>query len=140
MATRTPWRFRDSVLSEVYFLPVNPTADSGSFGIKKNTKYQSAASNYVDSSNVLRIEDTVAQDAPTEQPTFSYTGFIYTKDQLDQFDYWFDKNYPWYMRDDLGREHLIYPESFSVTRVRSAKYRFKHSYTFTGVVLEEVSD
>lgn len=139
MAVRIPWRFRDAVLSEVYFLPVNPTADSGSHGIKKNVKYQVAASNYVDDSNILRIGDTVAMDGASEQPTFSYTGSLYTKDQLDQFNYWFDKNYPWYMRDDLHREFLIYPETFDVTRVRSQQYRWKHSYTFTGVVLKEVS-
>lgn len=136
---RIPWRFRDTVLSESYFLPVNPTADSGSFALKKNTRYQVSASNYVDTTNVLRIGDTVAQDAPSEQERFSYTGSLYTKEQIEAFEYWFNKNYPWYMRDDLMREHLIYPEQLTLERARSHQYRWKHTYTFTGLVLMEVS-
>lgn len=139
MGNRVAWRFRDAVLSEVYFLPVNPSADSGSHAINKNVRYQAAASTYIDSTNLLRVGNTVAQDAPDEQETFTYTGTVYTKDQFDQMLYWFEKNYPWFLRDDLLREFLIYPESYDVTRVRSSKFRWKHSYSLTGIVLREVS-
>lgn len=136
--SRVAWRFTDPVTSDEYFLPVNPKADSGSHAIVKNVRYQASASTYTDNGNNIRVNDTVAQSAPFEQEAFFYTGFTYTKAQLDAMKLWTEKNYPWQMRDDLGREFMIYVETFNIERVRSRSYRWKHSYTFTGIVLEEI--
>lgn len=136
--SRIAWRFYDPVTFEEYFLPVNPREDSGSFSISKGTKYEVATSTYVDNSNTLRVNDTVIQDSPSEQEGFAYSGTIYTKDQYDAFTLWFDKDYPWQIRDDLGREILVIVDKFSTDRIRSNKFRWKHGYNFSGIILEEI--
>lgn len=138
MSTRIAWRFFDPTNSETLFLSINPETDSGSHAIIKNTKYEVAVSNYIDNSNTPRVGDTIVQDAPSEQETLSYTGKVYTKEQYDQLVYWFAKDHPWQLRDDLGREFLVYITNFKPERMRSAQYRWKHSYTFSGIVLEEI--
>lgn len=140
MATRIAWKFTDDVLTTEWFLPVNPTADAGSHAITKTVRYSVTASNYLDNSNTLRIGDTVAQDASSEVERFSYTGTVYKKDQLANFRLWCNKDYPWTLRDDLGRVFLIYVENFSTERVRSVKFPWKHTYSFSGVVLEEIEE
>lgn len=142
MAGRIPWVFveptasEDSPKTELYFLPVNPTEDSGSHGIDKATKYEAAASIYVDTSNTLRINDTVIQDAPSQQETFAYTGTVYMKEQYDLFLHWFNKPDPWILRDDLGRTFFVIVDKYSTERVRSRKFPWKHTYSFSGIVLE----
>jgi hypothetical protein len=138
MAIRTPWRFYDPRTTEEVFLSINPEADSGSHAIVKNTKYEVAVSNYIDDTNTRRAGDTVVQDAASEQETMNYTGKVYTKPQYDVLVEWFGKNYAWNLRDDLGREFLIYVITFKTDRMRSATYRWKHSYTMNAIVLEEI--
>lgn len=135
---RTPWRFHDPRTSENYFLPVNPNEDQGGHGINKVTKYEAAASTYQDELGEIRVNDVVMAGAPDDVVPFSYSGFIYTKDQYDGLVNWFAKDYPWEIRDDLGREFLIYVDKFSKERVRSRQYRWKHSYQFSGIVLQEL--
>ena len=138
MPGRVAWKLSDPVTFDEYFLPVNPLTDNGSHGVQKVTKYAEALSTYVDSNTILRINDTVIQDSPDELPVASYAGTIYTKDQLDKFKEWFSKDYPIQYRDDLGREYLVLVVKFSKERVRSAKFRFKHSYSLDMLVLEEL--
>lgn len=144
MAARIPWKFELSTVTDSsdkmqrYFLPVNPTEDSGSHGIDKATKYEVAASTYLDTSNTLRIEDTVIQDAPSQQEAFAYTGTVYTKEQYDLFIYWFNKPDPWILRDDLYRTFIVIVDKYSTERVSSRKFPWKHTYSFSGIVLEEV--
>lgn len=140
MATRIAWKFTDDVLATEWFLPVNPNADAGSHGITKSNSYSGSVSNYVDNSNTLRVGDTVAHDAPNDIERFSYKGTVYKKDQLDNFRLWCRKDYPWKLRDDLGRVFLIYVEDFSTDRVRSVKFPWKHNYSFSGIVLEEIEE
>lgn len=135
---RIAWRFYDPQSTEEYFLPVNPSEDTGSFTISKTTKYESAISTYRDNNNELRVDDTVIQDAPNEQQPFAYRGTVYTKNQYDQLILWLDKNYAWQLRDDLGREILVLVDKYSMERVRSAKFRWKHEYNFSGIILEEI--
>jgi len=144
MAARIPWTlfdsraFFDPTLGEAnYIFPVNPSADTGGHGISKSTRYEAAASTYVDTSGTLRVDATVIQDAPDEQQTFSYTGNIYTEQQYKDFVKWFSKPYSLFLTDDLGRFLQIYVVNFSTERVRSAKYPWKHSYSFSGFVITE---
>lgn len=138
MPRRIPWRFRDPQSGETYHLPVNPLTDGGSHGVSKQTKYESAISTYRSVSNYDRADDMVIQDSPNEVERFSYSGTLYTKDEYDKFAYWFQKTHPWELRDDLGREFLVYPEAFTPSRQRSAKFRWKHTYDITGLVLREL--
>ncbi|RTK93388.1 hypothetical protein EKI60_05990 [Candidatus Saccharibacteria bacterium] len=139
MSKRIPWRSVDPVTLDEYFWPVNPSSDAGSFDVTKTVKYAAALSTYKSSGGDLRVNDTVLATSPDSQPVISYDGTVYTKEQYDDFVAWMNKPYPWKLRDDLGREILFYVESYSINRVRSTKFRFKHSYSFTGLILEELS-
>ena len=136
--SRIPWRFTDLKTSEVYFLPVNPDSDAGSNGIRKGTHIEALASTYISPSNSLIVNASVILDAPDQEELFSYTGTLYTKEEYDKFIEWSSKNYPWELRDDLGREFLIYVTEFVPERKRSAKFRWKHTYTFSGLVIREL--
>lgn len=135
---RKAWRFRDLENVETYYLPVNPLEDGGSHGITKNVKYEAAVSTYMSPYGDSMVDAVVIQDAPSEQGSFSYSGTLYTKEEYDAFMHWASKPYPWELRDDLGREFLIFVQEFNVQRMRSAKYVWKHSYTFAGFILEEL--
>ena len=138
MAGRIPWRFYDPIEDETWFLPINPKEDQGSNAISKTNKYEISTSNYTDNSNELRVGDVVIMAGPDEQEKLSYSGDILTKEQYDLFNYWFSKEDPWHLRDDLGREWSIIIESYDTPRVRSGKFRYRHRYTFTAIVLERL--
>lgn len=135
---RIPWRFYDPEEDISYFMEVNPNEDTGSNALQKAQNYSRATSIYEDYSGNLRINDTVISERPDEQEKFSYTGLIYTKRQYDDLTEWFSKPYPWELRDDLKREFLIYVEVFNTERIRSQNFRWKHSYTVSGLVLQEL--
>ena len=135
---RNAWVFTDPVTLEAYSLPVNPLVDDGSHGIQKNVKAENPASTYMSSSNVLMVDAMVMLDSPTERETFAYSGTLYSKEEYDAFIYWLGKDYPWELTDDLGRTFLIYLTSFEPKRERSAKFRWKHSYKISGIVLREL--
>lgn len=137
-AQRIPWRFRDLETSETYFLPVNPLTDSGSFGVQKQTKYEAAVATYRTPGNDLRVDNIVIQDSPDDIKKFSFEGTLYSKEEYEAFVTWARKSYPWELRDDLGREFLVMVEEFAPVRSRSAKFRWKHTYSLSGVVFREL--
>ena len=137
LGQRHGWRFTDPVTDEVYLMEVNPKEDTGSHAIERQTKYEAAASTYK-SNGSFKVDRTVAAGAGTDMQTFSYSGIIYTQEQFLALSTWFNKDYSWRLRDDLGREFLIYVDKFTVERVRSQKFRWKHSYQFSGIILEEI--
>lgn len=136
--TRRPWVFHDPVTAETYYMEVNPNTDNGSASISKSTKYESRASTYMNESDQLALNRTVAAYDSTGFDVFSYSGVIYSKDQFDTLTEWCNKDHPWQLRDDLGREFLIYVEIFETERVRSNKFQWKHKYTFSGIVIDEI--
>jgi len=138
MVDRIAWRFYDPVTLDEYFMEVNPAEDSGSHAIVKNTRYEAAVSTYKTSANALQVNAVVAHAAPKEQETFAYNGKVYTLEQYYTLILWFNKDYPFQIRDDLGREHLCFVDTFTVERVRSRQHRWKHSYSVSGIILEEV--
>lgn len=135
---RKAWNFTDPITGESYYLPVNPLEDGGSHGIQKSVKYESPTSTYMSSANQLMVNATVIQDAPAEMEGFSYSGTLYTKEEYDAFIYWSNKDHPWELTDDLGRTFLIYVTSFEPSRARSTRFRWKHTYNFTGIVIREI--
>ena len=136
--SRIPWRFADPVTSDVYYLPVNPLDDNCSGVISKQTKYEVPVSTYVSKYGDLKVDDVVAQDAPSEIRRFSYKGTLYTRGEYMAFMEWFSKPYEWELRDDLGREFLVFAESFEPERQRSAKFVWKHSYVIAGIIIREL--
>ena len=135
MALRVPWVFTDPVTSDVLHLSINPKEDQGSFAIQKQVSYSNT-------SGVKRPTPSTPESATViyamgaEPSIVSYAGNLYTQQQLTDLQTWFTKEYPIQIEDDLGRKNLVMIETFEVTRVRSGNHPWKHSYTFTGVILE----
>ena len=134
MASRIPWRFLDPETLDEYSLPVNPHSDNGSFSVKANVVYSVTGG-----VSATSISNTLVYSNGYEAEAFSFSGNLYEKDDLDSFFSWFSKSYPFQIRDDLGKEYLVMIETFEINRVRARHYRWKHSYTFTGFVLEEIT-
>lgn len=135
MALRIPWKFTDPDTLDELYLSINPKDDQGSFGIQKNIGYSNMAGTKSLGPG-MRDSAALVYAAGTELEVVSYGGNLYQEVQLDDLLTWFSKDYPIEIEDDLGRKNLIMIETFDVSRVRSAKYMWKHSYTFTGIVLE----
>lgn len=132
-----PWHLYDPVTTGEYYWPVNPHKDNGSHGITKNTLFESYAGLRQSSSGEDRIDAIIGYAGMSPQ-AFSYSGIVYTSEQLEALEEWALKSYAVILTDDLGREFSVLFESFKLDRVRSNKYQFKHAYTLTGFVLEEL--
>ena len=134
---RVAWEFYDPNLDTTYILPVNPNADNGSNTISKNVKYAVAAGMHQNSAGDDVISSIVNSTGSNLRP-FSYTGNLYTLEQLTAFKLWFAKRYPIEIQDDLGRRFLVLIETFEINRVKSNAHRLKHSYSFAGTILERI--
>ena len=136
--SRTAWRFVDPVTEDVYSLPVNPHTDAGSHAYNRSSAWESG-------SGLRRTEggfdtiDNIIFEANIEQETFSYEGRVYDQAQYDEMLSWMEKGYAFQLYDDLGRGFLIYPTDYSLNRVRSRQNTYKHTYSFNGIILEELT-
>ena len=131
--SRIPWVFTDPVTSDVYVLPVNPNSDGGSFGVEKTIAYSAVAGcSQFSNRNILIYTTGIGMGS------FSYSGNLYTAEHLLAFEDWFSRDYPFEIEDDLGRRILAVVESFDLKRARTRHHLWKHSYTFSGSVLEEL--
>lgn len=135
---RTGWVFYDIIEDETYIMPVNPYQDNGSHNIERDTKYEVNAGMYRDSSDNDRMSTIVAFQS-NGVPRFSYAGRVYDQDQLEALEAWSSKDYPINMTDDLGRSYSVLIDKFTLdSRVRSAGSPYKHEYTLSGIILEEL--
>lgn len=137
MPQRIPWVFTDPITSDVYELPVNPNSDSGSNAMAKAINY-STMSGLAQPEPDTYVPAAVINSKGMELEPFKYSGNIYTDTQLLAFEAWMNKDYPIQIEDDLGRVLLVILESFEISRVRSRQHRWKHTYTLTGTILEEL--
>jgi hypothetical protein len=134
---RNAWSFVDPVTMDTYTLPVNPNADNGSHSFTRSINYEALAGVRRNSSGEDTV-DALVFDSNVEQKPFSYSGFVYNKEQYDNFNEWTSKGYPFEIYDDLGRGFLVYIISFQYSRVRSRQFPYKHSYEMQGIILEEL--
>lgn len=134
---RKAWSFVDPVTSEEYFFEVNPHTDSNSNQRSRSAAYTVVAGSRQDSLTEHTI-DTIFFEAHIEQSTFSYQGNVYTEQQFDDLTSWANKPYEVEMYDDLDRGKLVYITSFAPSRVRSRSYLYKHAYTLSGIILQEI--
>jgi hypothetical protein len=133
--SRVAWKFEDPVTSDVYFLPVNPKADTGSNARTRELAYSVNAGLRQQGDGVDTIDNLVYESNKPQRP-FAYEGFAYTKEQYDAWNEWANKGYPILMTDDLGREFTVYITSLLWSRVRSRQFPYKHSYKFSGIILD----
>lgn len=135
--SRIAWRLTDNRLLTEYIFPVNPNADSGSFNISKPLSYAATAASYRSADGVDRVS-TVVYSPIEEMGRFSFNGLIYTEEQKNNLEFWIKKEYPLVLTDDLNRSFRIYSESIMFDRVNSSLSPFKHSYSWSGMVLERI--
>ena len=135
--SRVPWLWYDEVEDETYAMPVNPYEDSGSNGIGRLTQYTVNAARYQDDSGVDRIGNLVYYGSD-DVPRHTYNGRLYTQQQVQDFMAVVAKNYPLEVTDDLDRSFQVFIENFTLDRVRSNKDPWKHEYTLTFIVIQEL--
>lgn len=123
------WTFTDAVTFDSYVFELNPN-DGGTPALKKNFTY---ASSLAPEGTALVFEG--AREIPTE----TVTGIIRSKEALDAFKTWFHKSSPIIMEDDLGRQFTIMITEFVPKRKRASSAPWKHDYTLTYLIFEEVS-
>ena len=134
---RIAWTFTDPVTSEIYRWEVNPREDAGSNAINRTVGYSSMAGMHRGANGEDRM-DTILFESNVQQQTFSYTGAVYTSQQYAIMEDWCSRDYPLQLTDDLGRSWLVMVTQFTPARLRSRQSPYKHSYTFSGIVLEEL--
>jgi len=134
---RIPWRFTDPKTNDIYYAPVNPNADAGSWAISKRVGYAVVAGEHKVGPDL--VKSTVLYSTGPEMGTLSYSGNLYTQVQVDDFTSWMMKDYPIQLLDDLGREGLVFIENYSLERKSTEPFPWKHSYTFSASVLERIS-
>jgi hypothetical protein len=146
MSRRRGWILRDPTGPATpednyyYVLPVNPSEDSGSHAIRKNTGFETKSGLYQDSFGVDYI-GSIVFFTNFEVEKFSYSGKTYNEQDHLAMESWMSKDYPVELTDDLGRTWLILTESFTISRIRgNVRNPFKHQYNWTGFVLEEIED
>lgn len=135
---RKAWSVYDPVLDETVYLEVNPSEDSGSHGINKSIIYAAPISTFVSSSGHLKVDAMLIAEGPAERESFQYNGTVYTEAQFNMMRALSNKGYPVEMTDDLGRTFLVYITAFEPKRERSVKFKWKHTYTLAGLVIEEL--
>jgi hypothetical protein len=126
------WRFYDPVQDEEYLMPVNPNADSSSIGVQKTIGYAiSAGSYYSDSAqnpgSYYGVE--LIYERPDEVKKFNFSGIIYNSSEYYQLLYWANKGNFFQLTDDIDRTFEIYVTSFTIQRLKSRKFPWKHSYS-----------
>lgn len=135
--SRTPWQLYDPVTTEEYNWPVNPNEDTGSHNVTRQTGYEVYAGMRQTASGDDRIDSIVfvTGDGPSQ---FSYSGYVYTQEQLEALEDWANRDYDVILTDDLGRQFSIIIDNFELKRTRFRNKPYKHSYTLSGFVLEEL--
>lgn len=140
MSSRIGWRFVDPKTQEDYTWLVNPNADNGGNALIRNATYRAA--NVANRRTVggSDVSNTVMHESYVEQQNFSYSGNVYTETQYNDIVRWVKKSYPVEMYDDLYRGWLVYLTGFSPSRfkAKSVNSIYKHPYTLTGLILEEL--
>ncbi|NBR22234.1 MAG: hypothetical protein EBU08_00285 [Micrococcales bacterium] len=123
---RIAWKFYDPVEDEEYEWEINPK-DGGYPNRSKALVYESTAA---------PNGQTLAYEGREAPASMSFSGVILTEQHFDTLTSWYLKRNQIKLTDDLGREFWIYIKSFNPTRVRSAKYPWRHNYTIEAIVLD----
>lgn len=128
---RTAWKFYDPVEDEEYLMPVNPNVDSSSVGVQKNIGYSVRAADYF--SDIAENPGSyynvnLIYERNDQVKNFNFSGIIYNVVEYYQLLYWANKPNYIQITDDIDRTFDIYITDFSIERMRSKKFPWKHSY------------
>lgn len=124
---RIAWRFEDRTEGTVEFMSLNPNEGASPAYTKTLTKEHTTAPG--GARNVLIYEGA----DPVKE--FPFSGVILTQAQYEFLYNAWNKRHPVQLTDDLGRVFVIYIESFTPRRVRSATYPWRHTYDASAVII-----
>jgi hypothetical protein len=120
------WVFDDVVGDISYTCAINPNAEN-STAQKSETLEVTAAPG----GSLLLYEGT---DQPT---TLQLSGTILTQSQYMTFTYFHQLRRQFRITDDLNRIRWVYSSEWNPTRVRSATFPYKYTYTWNLYLLSE---
>jgi hypothetical protein len=124
---RTGWRWEDQTDGTVQVMPINPNDGAAPTYAKSLTKERSVAPGAL--GQVLIYEGA---DQPRE---FSFSGVILEKVHYDFILNIWNKRHLVKLTDDLGNEYIVYLETFTPKRVRSASRPWRHTYDASAVIV-----
>lgn len=124
---RIAWLWEDQTDGTVQKMPINPNEGASPTFAKSLTKQRSVAPG--DQGNTLIFEGA---DQPTE---FSFSGAILEQEHYEFLLKIWQKRHLVKLTDDLGRSFIIYLETFTPKRVRSATRPWRHTYDVSAVVV-----
>lgn len=125
---RIPWRFEDLVEGTVALMPINPNEGASPSYQKSLTKSTTTAPGAAARPLVFEGTDQVSQ--------FDFSGVLLTQAHYQFLKDAWDKRHPVRLTDDLGRQFIIYFESFVPKRDLSRTYPWKHTYQATTVIVD----
>lgn len=127
MSARVAWQFYDPVLDITERMEINPN-DGASPEYKKNISKKTTS---VGAPLIFEGADDLSQ--------FAFSGAILTEGQYNFLKNAWNKRYIIQITDDLGRVLRVYIESFSPKRKHSHKYPWRHDYSASAILVEEIS-
>lgn len=124
---RVAWTFLDDSLTPVPVqIAVNPHTDNGSMRVSKEIGYVNTAG---------PDGKTLIYENGTSLRQLDFTGFIYTEDEYDFLVAEVNlSDGPSVMQDDRQYQYNVYWDRFTLRRVRSARFPWKHEYSLHGYV------
>jgi hypothetical protein len=120
------WRFEDFLSLDEYEFEINPL-QGGTPAYSKSIIAQSTAAA---GGKVLLFE---GRDEPG---VMTISGTLRSEDQLNKFQFWYDKRNQVKIFDDLGREFHVYISKFSATRVKAFQAPWKHEWEMELIILD----
>lgn len=135
---KIPWFVEDPVTAEMFVFPLNPSEDTGgSHSVVKNVNYSVKTGFHRRLDGADQVSNILSV-AGFELQRGSYSGVVTSKEDLDLLNLWVAKDYELELVDDLGRRFVVLFERLDLSRVRSVKYPFKHSYVLSFLIVREI--
>lgn len=125
---RIAWRFEDLIEGTIALMPINPNEGASPSYQKQLTKTTTTAPGADGRPIIFEGADQVSQ--------FDFSGVLLTQDHYEFVLNAWRKRHPVRLTDDLGRQFMIYVESFQPKRVLSRTYPWKHNYQATAVIVD----
>ncbi len=125
---RIAWRFEDATEGTVLFMPINPNDGASPHYQKSLTKETTTAPGGTGQTLIFEGSDQAID--------FAFSGALLTQEHYEFILNAWKKRHLLKLTDDLGREFVIYIESFNPKRVRSATYPWRHTYDANAVIVQ----
>lgn len=122
---RVPWVFTDPVEVTTETMEINPNSGA-SPEFRKNI---------IKKATVGAGGQTVIFEGNDEPVSMEFSGVILTEDQYNFLHTAYEKRHLVTLTDDLGRDFVIYFESFSPKRKLSRNHPWRHDYSASVVIV-----